>query len=401
MKTVSGWGNYPKCHSNNDTFFSTLSPSDERVKNCIARGLGRSYGDASLSKNIFISKDHNKIISFDTHNGVLTAKSNVSINELNQLIIQHGWIIPVSPGTSFVTLAGAIASDVHGKNHHIEGSFSNCVQKFILFTGSEYIEVDKNSFLFKATLGGMGLTGIITEVTLNLKKIKSSKIVSKNYCISSIDEAIELFENHSYSNYTVSWLDFLNKKGSVRGIFSTGEHDKSEDLKINKSFIKLTVPKIFPSFLINDYTISAFNNFYYKMNSREIKIVELKNFFYPLDNINKWNRVYGADGFIQFQFVLPVYNFNYQFNYLLKFFKDNDLYPYLTVLKKFGAYNNNYLSFPFEGFTLALDFKFSDRTLKLLKKLTDFVIEAGGRFYLAKDSIMNEQQFKKSSQETV
>lgn len=394
MPKIAGWGNYPQINIHKNNIINNITFDDKRLNSCIARGLGRSYGDASLSENIFIDKNKN-VISFDIKTGILKATASLTISDLNLITVPHGWIVPVSPGTSNVTLGGMIASDVHGKNHHKDGSFSNFVYEIKLFIGSDFLNVKKGSDLFKATLGGMGLTGIITEVKIQLKKITSTNIYKENFSFSSIERCLDLFTKFELSSYSVCWLDFFSNKNKTMGIFSVGEHS-NDSLLSDKKFFALNIPFKTPSFLINDKFVEVFNKIYFKKNKNYKKSIHIKNFFYPLDGIKNWNNLYGNNGLIQFQFVLPEEDFLKNFIYIKIFLQQNSILPYLAVLKKFGPGNNNFLSFPLQGYTLALDFKNSINTRYLLSQLSDYIITNGGRFYLTKDSILTEQQFKQS-----
>jgi len=394
MPKIAGWGNYPQIYVHKNNIINNIVPDDKRLNSCIARGLGRSYGDASLSENIFTDKNKN-VISFDNKTGILNATAGLTISNLNSITVPHGWIVPVSPGTSNVTLGGMIASDVHGKNHHKNGSFSNFVHEIKLFIGSDFLSVKKGSDLFKATLGGMGLTGIITEVKIQLRKISSSNIFQKNITFSSIDSCLDLFTKFNLSSYSVCWLDFLDNKSETRGVFSIGEHADDSFLYDKKNF-SINIPFKTPAFILNDKFLRVFNKIYLKKNKDHEHLVDFKKFFYPLDRIHNWNNLYGLNGFIQFQFVLPEDDFLRHFNYVKLYLKNNNIYPYLAVLKKFGPGNDNYLSFPIQGYTLALDFKNNTNTRDLLINLSDYIVANGGRFYLTKDSILTEQQFKKS-----
>lgn len=410
-KTVSNWGNYPKVKSEIYSFSEKMGLSDLLKKSddqVIARGMGRCYGDSALNKNIVTTLAINKFVSFDKVKGILTCEGGVTFDEVLQVVVPCGYFLPVSPGTKFVSVGGAIASDVHGKNHHIDGSFSSHVLsiKIVLANGNcVSCSREENNDLFEATCGGMGLTGIITEATFRLKRIESAYITQKQIKARHLDELLDLFEKHKNATYSVAWVDCLATGNSFgRGILMLGEHadasmltnkQKKKRLKVH-SKPKLNIPFNFPSFILNTWSIRLFNFLFYNKNfKREIKgNVHYEGFFYPLDNIHNWNRMYGKPGFLQYQFVIPLAQKKVLREIMLLIAK-NKKGSFLSVLKIFGS-QKDLMSFPMEGYTLSLDFPNTPTIHKFLEELDQLVLQAGGRIYLTKDARMSAGTFKAS-----
>ena len=402
---LTGWGKYPKIDSQviKPSRIKALlkSLSDNSQRTLIARGLGRSYGDSSLAHHVISTEHLDHFLKFDEAAGLLTCSAGVSLAGILNVFIPKGWFLSVTPGTKFVTVGGAIASDIHGKNHHIEGSFSEYISTMKIATVSDGIvdcsrELHPN--LFRATCGGMGLTGIVLEATLKLKPIKSSYINETTIKAQNLEEALNLFDAYQSSTYSVAWIDCLATGKSLgRSLVMMGEHAESGGLNAGKTG-KLTVPIDMPSILLNQYTIQAFNTFYYHRltKQRSERFAHFESFFYPLDGIHQWNRMYGKNGFIQYQFVLPKEAGLTGMTTVLKRIAESKRGSFLAVLKAFGKGNDNFLSFPLEGYTLALDFKFDKDLLPLLDELDKIVLEFGGRVYLTKDSRMSEETFKQS-----
>lgn len=397
---ISGWGNYspqparllipPSCVS--------VGAVVKREGSLIARGMARSYGDSANAPSVLQTLYCDRFIEFNGEAGEVTAEAGVTLQEILRVITPRGWFLPVTPGTSFVTLGGAIASDVHGKNHHIAGTFGQYVtsMRIVLGTGAVVVASrTKNADLFHATCGGMGLTGVVISATIKLLPIGSSFIDQKTIRTSSIDELCESFELFKDASYSVAWLDCLSRrKNSCRGILSLGEHAEFGGLEIDKKR-SFPVPFNAPRFLLNNASMKFFNYVYWhkeKHNKRQVK--PLISYFYPLDVIGDWNRLYGKAGFLQYQCVIPRENGAGNIRRLLTLINESGDSVFLAVLKKLGVANNNLLSFPIEGYTLALDFKFNVSTIETLHKLDDFVANIGGRVYLAKDAVMREEIFK-------
>jgi FAD/FMN-containing dehydrogenase len=395
---IQGWGRYPIIEA------EILTPSfdcDRFVKNraLIPRGLGRSYGDSSLSSIVLETSGLDHFISFNQETGLLSCQAGVSIHEILDLAVPKGWFIPVTPGSSYVTVGGAIASDVHGKNHHIGGSFSQHVVSFDLLLGTgEKVTVTSSGMpdLFKATCGGMGLTGVILSATFQLIPIQSSSISQRTIRANSLEEVCELFEANAPSTYSVAWVDCLAKgKQMGRSLLMLGEHSVNGGLDLG-SQPKKSLPINMPNWVLNPYSIKAFNFFYFYKSIFSPQKIDLpyQPYFYPLDAINIWNRLYGKNGFIQYQFVVPKAVGVKGLKRILDVISKSNKGSFLAVLKVFGKGNENYLSFPMEGYSLALDFKMEFGIVELVKRLDSMVVEMGGRIYLTKDALMSEQMFK-------
>ena len=408
---ISGWAKYPLINA------KTVSPNsiDELIKaitnkNGIARGNGRSYGDSSISKsNTICMKKFNRIIDFDKHTGLITVESGVLLVKIINKYLLEGWFPKVSPGSKFVTIGGMVACDVHGKNHHKDGSFGNYIKWIDLVTTDGEIKRcsrTENSELFNWTIGGMGLTGTIIRISFYLHPVKTSWIKQKTIAAKNIDNAIEIFEQTLSSTYSVAWIDCLSSGNNLgRSIIMLGEHAEISDLKsymkknplaLKKKF-KIRIPFNFPSFILNSFTIKIFNLFYYLLGKKNkgYKLVDYDTFFYPLDYLLDWNKIYGHKGFAQFQCVIPLENSIVGIRDLLETISRSKSNSFLAVLKRFGK-QDNYLSFPIEGYTLSLDFPITRNNLELMKQLDEITIKHKGQFYLAKDSRLDRETFKRS-----
>lgn len=402
IKKISGWGGYPSQKSEviTPTSLSSFKDLIKEKKNLIARGMGRSYGDSANGDIVFQTNCLDNFISFDFKSGIISVESGVTLREILKIIVKYGWFLPVSPGTSYVSVGGAIASDVHGKNHHHVGSFGQHVLsiKILLGTG-EIVTTSPNEMqdLFYATCGGMGLTGIILSAKIKLIPIKSSLIKQKSIKLYSLSKLCEALEEYNKFPYCVAWIDCLAKDSKdLRSILTIGEHcdDKYLDLKIKNPF---SIPFYTPVSLLNDFSLRVLNSSYWlKTKNNEIKLVSLMKYFYPLDKLSGWNKLYGRAGMIQYQFVVPKINGINNLNKIVNKILSSRNTSFLGVLKLFGEANKNLLSFPIEGYTLTLDFKMSASTIKLLNELDEIVSEVGGKINLCKDSVMKELIFKKT-----
>lgn len=400
---ISGWGRYPVIDAN-VTRPITASQSKiicEEYAGFIPRGLGRSYGDSSLQTNILDCTALNFFENFDPKTGLLTCGGGVSLKDILDVFVPQGWFLPVTPGTRWATVAGAVASDVHGKNHHGAGTFSQHITSMQMLLGTGQIKevsADGEPELFRATCGGMGLTGIILSATLRLQKISSSNILQTTIKANNLSEAMDIFESHWDSTYSVAWIDCMATNAALgRSLIMLGEYANDQDLQLSKEK-SFSVPKFFPSQLLNSYSIKLFNALYFnkQLMQKSNAVVGYKNFFYPLDGLSHWNNLYGRQGFSQYQFVLPQEAGLEGLTQMLKKITASGYGSFLAVLKKFGPQNENYLSFPILGYTLALDFKISQGALSLMDSLDRMVLDYGGRLYLTKDARMSEQTFKSS-----
>ena len=403
-QTVTNWGNFPVVEKEMKSEDSSAKIQKYIRDNhdIIARGNGRCYGDAALSENIFSTKRLNKFISFDRLNGIIECESGVLLSDVLEVIVPQGYFLFVTPGTKFITVGGAIASDVHGKNHHAEGCFSEYVIEFSLMNEKgEILTCSKteNADKFWSTIGGMGLTGIILSAKFKLKNIESSYIRQESIKAENLDEIFKLFDESESWTYNVAWIDCLQKdKNLGRSIMMRGEHafkhELPKKLQDNPLLVKKntspSIPFYFPNFVLNNLTVKLFNFLYYsKQTKKEVKnFVHYESFFYPLDIVNDWNRIYGKSGFIQYQMVIPKEKGKEGMKRILETIAKSGNGSFLAVLKLFGKDNPEaYNSFPMEGYTLALDFKVNKKLKKLVAQLDDIVEEFGGRIYLTKDSM--------------
>lgn len=399
---LTSWGNFPRIYNEAMTFKHEADVLAHMANNnhCIPFGNGRSYGDSALNFNIIHSINNNLILEFDPIDGILHCQSGVLLNKILETIVPKGWFLAVTPGTKYITIGGAIASDVHGKNHHVAGSFSETVISYRLAMPDGNVihcSHTENIELFRATCGGMGLTGVILDVKIQLLPIQSSFIDQIIIRTGDLKETFDAFESHKGVAYSVAWIDCLARKRQLgRSLLTVGEHVTEGEL-VYKNKLKLTIPVDFPSFILNNLSVKTFNTLYYvkakKKNTQQQ--VTLDSFFYPLDAIGRWNRVYGRNGFTQYQFVLPKDSSYEGLTQVLKIVAASGKGSFLAVLKLFGKGNSNYLSFPKEGYTLALDFKIESDLFVLFDKLDKIVLDYGGRFYLAKDCRVSQRVFEK------
>jgi FAD/FMN-containing dehydrogenase len=400
---ISGWGRYPVIDSH-----LVLARDISQFRKNLRDGFsgivyanGRSYGDSALSDNVLLTSGVNHIVRFDEEHGIVSCEAGVLLADLMEVFVPKGWFMPVTPGTKFVTVGGAIASDVHGKNHHHDGCFSNFIVDFeLLLPNGDIVTCskDNNNELFRATCGGMGLTGIILKARLQLKKIVSAFMDVTTIKAQSLSEVLELFDEHEGASYSVAWLDCLKKGNQFgRSLLMLGEHAESGSLKSRQSK-PLTVPVEVPGFVLNNYSISLFNHFYYQKakTTKTHSTESIDKYFYPLDGIHRWNRLYGKRGFVQYQFVIPRDNGKEGLAKILAEIVDSKKASFLSVLKLFGPENSNFLSFPIEGYTMALDFAVKPGVWQFLDGLDELVLQYGGRIYLAKDARMSESVFKQS-----
>ena len=400
-KNITTWGNYLKVKSNiyNSYQEKKLKKFVKKNNKIISYGNGGSYGDSPLGSNIIFIKK-NKIINFHKKKGLLNVEAGVLLSKILNEFVPKGWFLKITPGRKYITVGGAIASDVHGKNHHIEGCFSESIKEFkLILANGKLITCSKKLTpdLFKATCGGMGLTGIIVSAKIYLKKINSSNLDSKIIKTKNLKETLNLFEHYINKPYLVGWINTSAKDNLIgKSICNIAEFRNDGNLKF-KTKQTFSIPFFFPDFFINNITIKLFNFLYYNkfINKISKKIVSLENFFYPLDKISNWNRIYGKKGFIQYHFILPKKNSLKGIREVLKMILKSDHKSFLTVLKLHGKKNDNYLSFPLEGFSLAIDFKVKNGLFNFLKEIDKVVIKFDGRIYLTKDSRVSEKVFKK------
>ncbi len=397
---ISGWGAYPKHKAQilrPESIFECKAHL-QKYHPLIARGMGRSYGDSANSNIVLQTTYCDHFIALDTTKGILTAEAGITLREILKIIVRHGWFLAVTPGTSFVSLGGAIASDVHGKNHHTAGTFAEHVISITILLGTgEVVTTSATELpdLFHASCGGMGLTGVILSATIQLTNIQSAFITQKTIKAGSLEEVYEAFDENSSATYSVAWIDCLATGPRLgRSALMIGEHFDQGGLDLAFKD-PITVPTYTPSALLNRMTMRASNIVYWsKLTHNKTQTKSLLQYFYPLDGLGGWNKLYGKNGFVQYQFVLPKADGISNMRKILSKISQSSTASFLAVLKKFGPANNNLLSFPMDGHTLALDFKMSHSIIKLLHNLDDMVSDMGGRVYLSKDGVMREASFK-------
>lgn len=403
---IAGWGRAPLVETRLQAprNFDALRDLLGAGSSVIARGNGRAYGDSAVNPYLTIeTRRLNRMCAFDAQSGQLVAEAGVQLGEIIAAFLPRGWFPLVTPGTKFVTLGGAIAADAHGKNHHKDGSFRSCVDWIEVMDAEGKITRcgrDDNPVLFDHTLGGMGLTGIILRAAIRLRPVQSAWIRQETRVAPNLQAAMDVFEASHDVTYSVAWIDCLAQGRDLgRSLIMLGEHAGVEDLPAqhqNAPFDvpqkpKRRVPFDFPSWALNRYTVRAFNALYYRAGAGKsgAQLVDWDSYFYPLDAILEWNRIYGRRGFAQFQCVIPLTSAKAGLSELLRAISSAGQGSFLAVLKRFGAQDSAF-SFPTEGYTLALDFPINSRALDLMSQLDQITLAHGGRFYLAKDSRMSK-----------
>lgn len=399
---LSGWGRYPRLDV---TLARPRAEGDLRDALAsgpvIARGNGRAYGDSALNPRLTLDmRGMNRMLAFDPSTGQLTAEAGITLDAVISSFLPRGWFPMVTPGTRFVTLGGMIAADVHGKNHHRDGAFGTCLD-WVEVMGPDgtlrRASLTENADLFRATLGGMGLTGVITRAAFRLRPVESAYIRQRTIPTADLDATIEAFETHADAPYSVAWIDCLTRgAGLGRSVLTLGEHAARADLPpaMRPAALalpprrRLSVPLDAPAFALNRHTVRAFNHLYHRRATAQAgeALVGWEEFFYPLDALLDWNRIYGRRGFVQYQCVLPPSTARAGLALLIDRIAAAGQASFLAVLKRMGKEGLGQIGFPMEGYTLALDFPASPAALALLPALDDIVLSHGGRFYLAKDA---------------
>ncbi len=411
LKIISGWGLYPRIEANK------IKPKTiKELKNIIlsnsliARGNGRSYGDSAINRFKTIDMtEFNRFLHFNEKECLVVAQSGILLKDIIETFLPKGFFPPVTPGTKYVTLGGMVAANVHGKNHNKSGTFSKYIKWIeIIDNNGEIIRCSKkeNAELFLWTIGGMGLTGIIINVAFYMNRIETAWINQTKLVSENINQTFKFFESNIDSTYAVAWIDCYAKKNNLgRSVLMLGEHAKIDQIdfykKLNpfKTFTKkkLSIPFFFPSFVLSNFSVKIFNslNFLVSKISRKKEIVDWDTFFYPLDKILNWNKIYGSKGFAQFQCVIPLAVSKEGISEMLNLISKSKSSSFLAVLKRFGK-DESYFSFPMEGYSLALDFPINEENLMLMNSLDAITIKYGGRFYLVKDSRMKRKIFQSS-----
>ncbi len=403
LSTISGWGR----HSAQGR--ELVGEDLEQVSTLahLSRGLGRSYGDSSLPSeaqpDVLNTTLADRILGFDEASGLFRAESGLSLREINRLLMPRGYFTPVSPGTSFVTLGGMVAADVHGKNQHKDGNFGHHVTSLKMrVADGRVVECSptQHSDLFRATVGGMGLTGHILEVEFPLRRIPSEWVWQESRRIRDIDEFQQALEDSATEwPYTMGWIDCLARGRNMgRGILMTGRWAVPAEAPARPPKVGFQ-PKLrfdWPPWVLNGLTIRLFNELYYRKQWRRQSsgIVSHHSFTYPLDAIHSWNRMYGRRGFTQYQCVLPRAAGRSSAKRVLEVLTARGGASFLCVIKDFGRDSLGVLSFPEPGITLALDIAVRDDTQSLVDALNEQVLREGGRIYLAKDSFTRREHFE-------
>lgn len=408
QEVLAGWGNYPKANVQASTPANARELSSViSTGPVIARGLGRSYGDQAIlsGHNVCICTRMHHFISWDENEGILECEAGASLDEIITTFAPRGWMPMICPGTKFVTIGGAIANDIHGKAHHVDGSFINCVISFtILLANGNIITAsrDEHADLFIANFGGLGLLGIILTAKIRLRKIETTYFRQQSVKAANLDEMLDALEQYKHYNYSVAWIDPLaTGKQLGRGVLTVGdaaplealpESLKKEPLKIHRA-AGLNVPFFLPDFTLNNITVRLLNKVIGYVQNSPKTFVHYEKFFFPLDMINNWNRGYGKRGFIQYQFVIPEENGVTHLRKIMEMIASSRCTPFLNVFKKMGE-GHGMLSFPFKGYTLAIDFPVTHDLKAFTKRLDEAVLEAGGRIYLGKDAMLDKSTFR-------
>lgn len=409
---LAGWGKCPveRCHVSRPESLEALQGLVARgpQRDYVARGLGRAYGDSALNKEggVILHTKLNRFLSFDEATGVLHCEAGVSFAEIIEALHPRGWFLPTTPGTKFVTVGGAIAADVHGKNHHAAGTFGSFVEELELLTASGEIlrlSPSQRPELFWATVGGMGLTGVVLTAKVRLQRVETSYFevtVKRNR---DLDASLGcLADTDQTFRYSVAWVDCLSSGKSLgRSVLMLANDGKAEalppklraePLRVSRGLQKV-VPFDFPACALNPLSVKAFNAVYYGAHKDGVFFQDYDKFFYPLDSVLHWNRIYGRRGFVQYQALFPPDSARQGLIELLEAVAKTRRASFLAVLKSSGAANPAPLSYLYPGTTLALDFPFTDDLPEVTAQLDRILLKHGGRLYLAKDSMMNAETF--------
>lgn len=406
-QSLTGWGRFPVIQAqcarpeNRDEMINILGGDEpDRPGALLAHGMGRSYGDAALLSDgkVVLTRKLNRMLNFDEAQGILTCETGVTLQEIIHTFLPRGYFPPVLPGTQFVTVGGAIGCNIHGKNHHVDGCFGDHVVGMdILLASGDVVHCSptEREDLFWATIGGMGLTGIILSAMFKLTPVASDAIDVETIRCENLDEFFSSSDASGDFTHVVSWIDTVaSGKNLGRSIFMRGRHasgdtqtEKSSTDRLATAIGKLANGRSFNSnLLLNRFTVRAFNEAYFRKEKKGCtkSTVHYKPFFFPLDAVANWNYIYGPRGFLQYQLVVPE---RAAVREALKLVASSKEASFLSVLKEFGDRDHGGLSFPRAGFTLAMDFPHTGKPLlKLFEKLDALVLEAGGRIYLGKDA---------------
>jgi len=407
---LCGWGRYPSAESDifrPEKLAELAAIVASNATSLIARGAGRAYGDAALNQDqrVVDVQRLNRMLAFDPDSGLLRCEAGVTLAAIIEVFLRRGFFPPVVPGTQFVTLGGSVAADIHGKSHHRDSSLASHVTSIDVMLASGELKRcsrEENPDLFWATVGGMGLTGVILEVELRLRRVESAWFDGEIAIAANLDEAIETFERTERQyGYSVAWIDCAGTRGSLgRSVINLGNVASREalapplrqhPLRIPPRFAP-TVPFNLPNFTLSSLGIKTFNSAIYALHRKGPRLFDYQSFFFPLDFIHHWNRIYGKRGFVQYQCVWPANESRDGLIEMLEAIAKWGGGSFLTVLKKFGP-QDGMLSFPMPGYTLALDFPVSKGLMEFLDRLDAMVLKRGGRVYLAKDARLKPEMF--------
>ena len=411
---ISGWGHFPRyeCDLYRPEAIAELQAlvESDSSASLIARGQGRSYGDAALNEGsgVVLQERLDRLLGFDAEKGVLHCEAGVTLAEIIDLFLPLGFFPAITPGTKNISLGGAIAADVHGKNHHRDGTISAQILDFRLMTSrGEVLDCSRteNADVFWATLGGMGLTGVVLDLRLRLRPVESAYLHGDTRRTRNLDETLEEVLGHDQEyDYAVAWVDCITGRRSLgRSVLLRARPAPVSDLPSrlqNSPFRirqrpRLDVPFYWPDFALNRITMGLGNQAYYTKHRTGQRLVGYERYFYPLDSIRNWNRIYGRRGVLQYQLVLPTDTCRAGLVEIMGKVTASGLASFLAVLKSTGPSNEGPLSFPIEGASLAMDFpNRGDELFALLRSLDQIVLRHGGRTYLAKDSILDPDTFR-------
>lgn len=408
-RELSGWGQYPaaQCKVTRPERIREIYESID-PEGTIVRGLGRSYGDSAINDHgIVVDLTRmDRYLEFDEESGVLMCEAGVSLAAILRDFAPRGFMPMITPGTKYVTVGGCIANDIHGKAHHVDGTFANCVERMqVLLADGEVVTASrtKNPELFWATFGGMGLLGVILTATIRLRKVETTYFRQKAIRAENLDEMLDaLAEYDAKFPYSVAWIDPLATGSRLgRGVLVVGEHATLDALppKMRRDPLSVSSPPLLevpfnmPSQSLNAVTVRVLNKIIETMQASSSPVAHYEKFFYPLDFVAEWNRGYGKRGFTQYQFVIPFDDGRRRLRSILERIANSGFCPFLNVLKRFGEASIGHLSFPEPGYTLAIDFPIRDGLEAFLLELDETVLDAGGRVYLAKDAFTTAEHF--------
>ncbi len=411
---IGGWGNYPveRCRVYRPETLTALRQTVEEAPEAslIARGHGRSYGDASLNagRGVVLGERLGRILGFDESAGIVHCEAAVGLWEIIEVFLPRGFFFPVTPGTKHISIGGAIAADVHGKNHHRDGSIGRWLERFRLLTASGAIldcSRHENADVFWASVGGMGLTGVIVDAHLRLKRVETAFVLGHTEKAPHLDAALEsMAQNDRDADYSVAWIDCLARgrkmgrsvilRANPAPLDALPPPLRATPLAIRPRS-RINVPFHLPDFVLNDFTMGAFNTTFYHAHRNGHAISNMEPYFYVLDSVLNWNRVYGKRGVLQYQVVVPTTSARPALVELLERITEAGGGSFLAVLKSMGEEGEGLLSFPMPGFTLSLDFAYTGPDLiALLHRLDEIVLRHGGRVYLAKDACLEAELFR-------